>query len=251
LKRLNAAKWYLLIGVIAYGVFLLVNFPVSVAINGLQKIAPNLPVEISQPDGSIWNGQATITQPILGPTHIQWSLHIASLLTGSIALDLQAKSTKANIKTEIDLSQSNIVISNTKGSIYPSLINPLIHAQNAKMQGDITIDQLNAEISFDPIAAKNSQGQIVWQGGDVKYKNGRNQKTATLPIIIGRVSDNEGQLTMTLHEEDGTQIASAFVKPDGWAGAKIKRRLVDLVGEKIPGSSAPDTDIFELSEKIF
>ena len=251
LKRLNAAKWYLLVGLITYIVFLVANFPVSIAVNGLQKIVPQLPVSISKATGTLWNAEATISQAIVGPTHVQWSLQASSLLTGVAVLNLYAKNAKAEITTTLALSNQQMVLNNTKGTIYPPLINLFIRDQHASMQGDISIDQLDLVINRSPLSAGESRGQIVWQGGDVKYKSGNKHKTTTLPMIIGKISDDSGQLTMKFHEEDGTQVASAFIKPDGWAGAKIKRRLVDLIGEKVPGNSSPDTNIFELSEKIF
>ena len=148
LKRLNAAKWYILVGIFAYIIFLLVNLPVSVALKGLQQVMPKLPVQISQAKGTLWAGNAVVSQPHIGRTQVAWDIQLSSLLMGQAELDLSINSPKINLQTSGIASQTQISLSDTKGSVSAAMINQFIRAQGAQMSGDISIDQLEVELGL-------------------------------------------------------------------------------------------------------
>ena len=57
-----------------------------------------------------------------------------------------------------------------------------------------------------------------------------------------------GEISFT--DTEGNSIGSGYVQPDGWAGILIRRRLLDLLGQKWPADVSEEAVIFEVSQKI-
>jgi general secretion pathway protein N len=243
-------RWFIAVGILAYIIFLLALFPVSL----IQKwiVPAGLPVQVVAASGTLWHADLKLNHPELGSIDASWQIKPARLLVGKLAAELQIKHPEFKASARVSASPAGVVnLRDVKLFISPGVVNRFIAAQGASLSGDIDLN--NAEFSFDVPNRKtlSAQGRIIWQGGRVTYRVGAQNKSAQLPILLGNIHQDAGQLLLSLTTTEGDELASGQVKPDGWAGIGIKRRLIDVVGESWPSTAPADATVFEASHKIF
>lgn len=243
-------RWFIAVGILAYIIFLLALFPVSL----IQKwiLPAGMPVQVVAATGTLWHADLKLNHPELGSIDASWQIKPARLLVGKIAAEVQVKHPEFNLATRVSASPAGIVnLRDVKLFISPVVVNRFIAGQGASMSGDIDLN--NAQFSFDLPQRKtlSAEGRIIWQGGRVTYRVGAQSKTAQLPILLGNLHQEAGQLQLSLNTTEGNELATAQVKPDGWAGLAIKRRFIDVVGESWPSTAPADATVFEASHKIF
>lgn len=240
----------IVVGILAYVVFLLALFPINIAYKLVEP--KGLPVSVEALSGTLWNGEAIVKQRDLGRLDLNWELSPLSLLVGQVSAKVDVKSQKANLKGAVNASASGVVeISDTKGFVSADLVNQFIRRQRASLAGDFELMGLNLIYDVNAKHAESASGRLIWQGGQVNYPMGRKKKSATMPMLVADLGADNGNLTANVVTTEGEQLGQANLKNDGWAGVAIKRRLVDLAGEKWPGKGGADSTIFEVSEKVF
>lgn len=241
---------FIIVGIVAYIVFVLMMFPV----NRIYQLLPNmpLPVEVVALNGTLWDAQAVVKHPMVGQVNINWQLSPMSLFVGQMKAAWQLKSPSVNAKGQMSMALGgDLQIQDTKAFIQPQIINQILRPQKASMSGDVELNVQNLLFNLNTKQTQQAQGRLIWSGGDVSYLNRGKTKTASLPIIVASLSSQDGQLLADVNTSEGLLIAQGSLKPDGWASLAILKRLVDLIGETWPNNTAADTRILEVSEKIF
>ena len=69
-------------------------------------------------------------------------------------------------------------------------------------------------------------------------------------MLIGNISKPADNVDLEITDTEGQSIGTGFIQPDGWSGLKIRRRLLDLLGQQWPDDVAEDAIIFEVSQKL-
>lgn len=243
-------RWFIAVGILAYVIFLLALFPVSL----IQKwvLPANLPVQVIAANGTLWNADLKLNHPLLGAVDTHWQIRPARLLVGKLAAEVDVKHTDFKASARLSASPAGVVnLRDVKLFVTPALVNRFVAQQGASVSGDL--DLSNAEFSFDLASHKTlaAKGRAIWQGGRVNYRIGAQSKTAQLPILLTNFSAQDGQLNLNIVTTEGDDLAEGQVKPDGWAGIAIKRRFIDVVGENWPSTAPADATVFEASHKIF
>ena len=245
----------ILVGILAYLVFLLALFPINIAYKILNP--QGLPVSVEALSGTLWQGSGVLKERQVGRLDVTWSLNPWALVTQQVSADVKVKGQQVRFNGHIDLGlqsfhiPATIQISDAKGYVAADLVNQFARQQRASIQGDLELSALNLSYNLLEKQAQSASGRLVWQGGQVAYPVGRDKRTANMPMLVGQLSTESGNLLANVSTTSGEAVAQANLKNDGWAGIAIKRRLLDLAGEKWPGQGNADTSVFEVSEKVF
>jgi general secretion pathway protein N len=110
---------------------------------------------------------------------------------------------------------------------------------------------LNGEFDLVSKQVLSLAGRLIYSGGNVQFPVQRNQVDALLPMLIGEMGMEDDTAVMNVKTPEGKDIARVFLQADGWGGASMRKRAVDLVGQQWPDKQATeDTVIFEVSHKI-
>ena len=237
-------------GILAYLLFLLALFPISL----LQKWIPkeSLPVSVENLSGTLWEGAAIVKQREVGRLDIAWDLSLSSILTGQLASDIEVKGQKFNFEGFVGYGLGgSIDVRNAQGYLTAELVNQFTRRQQATLNGDFELSGLNLVYDLNAKQAKSAEGRLVWQGGMVSYPVARKKTQSEMPMLVAQFGANEGNLQAEVTTTDGQSVGQLNLKSDGWAGIAIKRRIVDLAGQKWPGKGNADTTVFEVSEKVF
>lgn len=243
-------KKLIIVSILAYFVFLLAMLPLNVVYQVLQ---PKLPVQVLSVGGTIWNGELVVKHNYTGQLNARWSLSILPLLWGSVEADVEADSNTAELKGLVTFNglSGELTVQNLDAFVQASLINRFLRANRTSIQGDVELSKAQLAYNLFDRQANLASGNVIWAGGDVNYPKGRKKKTANLPMLVAKLNAEGGELKATVTTTEGQPVAKAYVKPDGWAGVSVMKRMVDLVGEPWPNKAAADSVILDVSERLF
>lgn len=250
MKALWSAKWYLLLGLFSYILFLVATAPLDFVWRQAQPYVGRLPVQIQQVSGTLWQGQAKVQVPQVGALNAKWTLDAFSLLAGKANLDLDVKGNAVALNGNVQASPSQIILTDVNGSLSSQHLRSMLRQGQVKLAGEFEVSGLNAELLVADKQIASAEGRIVYSGGDVGFPIDGKPINATLPMLVGQISKPSDKVELSLATTEGLSIGSGYLQPDGWGGVAIKRRFLDILGQKWPAKATEDTVIFEVSQKL-
>ncbi|GLQ29712.1 type II secretion system protein N [Litoribrevibacter albus] len=251
-SAVKAARWYVFLTVLLFIFFLIVYMPAQFALMLAGDTLARSPVKIDSVSGSVWKGRGIASyQNLRGD--IEWSVNGLSLLTlhPEIALNLKV-GRETEISAKVKVSDSTLSLNNLSGSLQVPLLNPYLKAQRVSGQGVVKLYDLSIDIDHSAKLINNAEGRLLWQDAKASYPGPKGIESISLPDVAGRLShDDKGAVLNVLSGKDGAALASVFVMNQGWAGIKVRKRSVDMVGQTWVGNQQPDDVIFQVREKLW
>ncbi len=158
-------RWtgYIVLGVVAYVYFLLVNFPASA---GYQYFVAPLDrgkkVNLQGLSGTFWEGQAAQAQIAnLNFGKLSWDLRLLSLLTGKLGVDLLTEGQGSRIEGRVKAGFNKMFyLDEVQGKIPAHMLMPLFYGFPVAISGQITADIKYAEIKQGERI--DIEGKMVW-----------------------------------------------------------------------------------------
>lgn len=248
----KAARWYVFLTVLLFVLFLIIYFPAQFALSIAGDTLVRSPVKISSVSGTVWQGRGVASYQRLSGD-IAWSVNGWSLLTLSPQIALKvAVGKETELTAEVGISNSEIRLDHLSGSLQVPLLNPYLTSQRVSGQGIVKLYDLSIAVDHQLKQVNYAQGRLLWQGAQATYPGPNGIQSVSLPDVAGRLShDDKGAVLSVLSGSDGAALASLFVMNQGWAGIKVRKRSVDLVGQTWVGNQQPDDVIFQLREKLW
>lgn len=251
MRALWSAKWYLLLGFFSYILFLAVNAPLDFVWRHAQPHLGKLPVQIKQVSGTLWHGQAQLRIPQFGAISADWQIAPAALLTGTVSGDLNIKGDGLKVTGTASLGlDQQLVLANGDIFLSSSYLKPMLRRGRASLAGDFEVNKLNATLDLQQQQVLDAAGRLIYSGGDVSFPVDGKPVNATLPMLVGQLSKPAEKIELSLATTEGNSIGSGYLQPDGWGGIAIKRRFLDILGQKWPKDVDEESVIFEVSQKL-
>jgi len=250
LKAIWSAKWYLIIGLFSYAVFLLLTAPLEFIWPKVQPHLGRLPIQIELVTGTLWQGQARVKIPQIGKVSGQWDIQVAELFTGQLAAKINIKGDELKLKGKVLLTQDQIELIEAEAFMSSRYLAPVLRQGRSSLTGDFELSKFNALVSIADKQILAADGRLLFNGGDVSFPVDGKKINAQLPILVGELKKPEDNVELIITNTDGQSIGHGYVQPDGWAGIAIRRRLLDILGQKWPADVEEDKVIFEASQKI-
>ncbi len=176
-------KYYLLLAIFAYLVFLTATLPASFV---LKKIA--IPqVNIEGISGTLWKGQANFVniENKIQLTHLKWNLILWRLLSGELSGIIQANFQHQDIHTQISITPTGTLIArDVHATMSARQFALLTKIPFVKIDGIITfnLDSINWKKMSMPVA----NGIVNWKNASVTVA-----ETAQLGNIIIKLKENK------------------------------------------------------------
>jgi len=155
----------IVLGVVAYCYFLLVNFPAGAAYQYF--VAPldrGKKVSLQGLSGTLWAGQAAqarIANFNLGK--LNWNLNLLSLLGGKLGVELLTESTDSRIEARAKAGLDQMLyLDKLQGKIPAQMLMPLFYGFPIAISGQITADIKHAEVKQGKRI--DVDGKMVWYG---------------------------------------------------------------------------------------
>ena len=259
LSSVWAARWYIFLGTVTFLLTLLVTTPLHFVWQYVSPFAQQLPVQISQPTGTLWQGSATVRDRTLGEFDARWTLtQPLSLLLGQLNLDVSVDGEPLRVNGHAQLkglwqgTPSDVSFTDFDGYMDATVLSPLLSPQQVSLNGDFELSGLNGSVSVQDKQLLSVSGQLVYSGGQVTYPLQRGkQQTADLPMLIATAETLGDNVLVPVVTDEGNPIGEAYLQPDGWGGVRVLRRAIDIAGQTWPDKQADeDTVVFEVSQKV-
>lgn len=155
---------YLIIGVVCYLLFLIINLPASIFVRYvLGQITATKNLRVMQPRGSMWAGESI--DAYYGRMHlgkVAWKLSSLGLFVGNadINLKLSGQNTQANGAVALGFG-GKISVDNLEARLPASELNSLFGGMPINLSGNI-LGNIN-DLDIKPGAMFRGKGRVVWQ----------------------------------------------------------------------------------------
>ena len=250
MKKIWSAKWYVLIGLMSYLIWLTITAPLEYVWPKIQPYAPPLPVKIQQVQGTVWQGQADIMVPNVGKVIANWDINVTDLFFGKLSAQVDAKGQELKFNGMVSGTAEQIEVKQAKAFLSSHYLKPMLKQGRSSLTGDFELNKFNGLFSITDKQILAAEGQLLFSGGDVSFPLDGKNVNATLPILVGLIQKPEDKVEVKITNTDGENVGDGYIQPDGWAGIGIRRRFLDILGLQWPAEIAADKVIFEASQKL-
>ena len=254
LKSIWAARWYVLLGLLTFLITLALTTPLHFVWRMLAPQLSALPVHVQQVSGTVWNGrlQFQVMQlRELGLLDARWELSFLSLLTGTADVRLQIDSPQLRLQLPVRIGTDKILhIQGADGYFSLTPLRPLLQAQRTKVEGNLELSRLLAEVDLNTNVFRELSGQLIYSGGASSFLVDNKPVNANLPMMVGQLGREQDRAALDLTTDSGDVLLRGYLQADGWAGIALRRRFLDVIGQQWPAQAEADTVIFEVSQKV-
>lgn len=250
MKAIWSAKWYVLLGLISYLVFLIMTAPLEYVWPKLQPYVEPLPVSVEHVQGTLWKGQALVNIPNVGRVNGSWDIHLNSLIAGKLNADVNLKGDELSFKGVVIASSEHIEVESGSAFLSSKYLKNLLQQGRSSLTGDFELNKFSGLFSLVENKILAADGRLLFTGGDVSFPLDGKTVNATLPILVGKITKPSDNVELVITNTDGQNIGDGYVQPDGWAGLGIRRRFLDILGLHWPEGVSADKVIFEASQKL-
>ena len=156
-------RYYLLIAVLSYLLFTLVNTPAATVLTLAEKNL-NMPAKLYGIDGTIWNGRADSLviprQPRI--ENVTWSVKPLSLFLASLSADVSALVKGQNVIATVKLGPTGTLqLSDLRSRLSAELVQQLINMPFGELSGEFNLDIKSLKLSNQQLP--EITGQIKWK----------------------------------------------------------------------------------------
>lgn len=238
-------RYFIISGIIAYLVFLIVSMPAAPVLSQLQRYLPA--VSIQGISGSLWNGNATVItinrQQTLNNT--AWHFNGWYLFKGQISAHIKTHYQEQIVSGDFDLHPSGkITAQNVSASMEAATLAQLARIPLAELSGSVSlkIDQLEWQQGQVPRAS----GHLQWNNaavtvsetarlGNITIALAENKKSPLQASISNRGGDIklEGDANVS---EDGNYSLKLKMLPNKSASSNVRRSLGMIAKPRPDGS---------------
>ena len=191
-------KYYIITGVLALILFLIINIPASLVINNFKNSAPQ--INIQNVSGTLWNGSAQ--QVTIQSKHVfknvGWSICLSHLLIAEACVELEAVYNKNPLSGQLNVDlNKKIQGKNIKTTMSAQSLSQMITMPMGEIDGDISVD----------LATLN------WKQGEIPSANGI-IKWAKASITIAETA-HLGDVTINLTESEENPVNAEISNQGG------------------------------------
>lgn len=191
-------KYYLITGILALSLFLIVNTPAAIVINAIQDKIPQ--IKFQNISGTLWQGSAQ--QITVQSKHVfknvDWSICVAHLLLAEACIELETIYNKNPLSGRFSIGLNNTVqAKNIKTTISAQALSQIVALPMGEVAGDISVDLAN--LNWQQGKLPSATGVIKWNKASITIA-----ETAQL-----------GDITITLTESEDNPVNAAISNKNG------------------------------------
>ena len=147
LSAIWSAKWYLLIGLFSFIIFLGMTAPLAFIWPKVQPHLGRLPVQVELVSGTLWQGQARVNIPNVGKVTGKWDIQLSELLAGQLAANVNISGDELKFKGLVRGSADQVEVIESEAFMSSRYLAPLLRQGNSSLIGDFELNKFNALFS--------------------------------------------------------------------------------------------------------
>ena len=241
---------YCVIALLSFLAFVAVLAPAapvwSLVSKDVLRLQPDL--NVLMVDGTIWTGNAEISYRQLPTSVLSWDIAALALFKRKLHAQLNLAGDFHHFETELQMTQSDLLINNLNGTLNSQYINVVSKPQGLTFNGDISAEALSLKAS--PKRVHSASGHISWPGGKIISRTeAAGTRIFDLPPLDGELSMLGENLRLNIHHNNQTAV-DIQLKPNGWVLVSVKALLFDLANQPWPAGTKLSDSVLEFEEKI-
>lgn len=197
--------YYILVGLVAYVVFMLATLPANMIINRFLPSSVSSIVQYQHISGSVWKGQATeftVKQISLGK--LEWELSSLPLLWGVADLQLKTKREGALLISGASVSSGKISLQDTRIEMTIADLMPLLYGYPFSLDGKFKA--LFKNIELEPASRFSINGRVVLNDVEMLAP----QALSLGNLVMNFAEDGNGT-RITINDQQGPVQVDAVV----------------------------------------
>ena len=195
-------KYYLITGILALTLFLIINIPAALVINALKDKIPQ--IKIQNVSGTLWQGSAQ--QVTVQSKHVfknvDWSVCLSHLLIAEACVEFDAIYNKNPLSGQLNIDlNKNIQAKNIKTTMSAQALGQMITIPMGEIAGDISVDLDTLNWKQGGIPSAN--GVIKWNRASITIAETAQLGDVTISLteseenpINAKISNQGGQLSI-------------------------------------------------------
>lgn len=247
------ARWYLVLGTFVFLLTLIIRAPLHFFWRLIEPQFSGLPLQISQVQGTLWQGSLRFSSPRLadlGTVQGRWELAFLPLFTGTAQLDVSLEGDQVRMAGPVSIRSSRVDLAGLDGYLDLQALHSMLAAQRSSITGTVEVNQLHAQWDLSNAQLVAASGKLTYSGGNIRLLVDNKPISASLPMLLGEITPAADKVLLELTTLESQSVLSGYMQRDGWAGAALRRRFIDLLGQTWPVQAEADSVIFEVSHKL-
>lgn len=229
------------------GLFVLLLFtPAGVIKMALERSSAE--ARLLAPSGRVHrgSGQLLIGNQNLG--EVSWQLRAGALWRGRLEVDLSLRGPGYQAVGQGRLSPNRQSITGIEGRLDETALRALLAPYEIYPSGHLTFTE--GQLTAQRQVLTDAHGDGHWSGGFVRYFLAGQGWSVTFPPLDARLRLVDGQPLLVVLDPAGHELLDLRLDLEGWAHLRVRYRFVAMAGFPWPDGPAPDTILFELSERV-
>lgn len=239
-KEARAYNWVLL-ATFALLVFLVIQTPARIVARFLPATTQ---AAFSAWGGSIWFGQTNGLYKGI-PVQLRWQFQPMALLGLNVGLHFEVLTAQSQMDGDWRMGFSGWTLQNVKGQMAAAEVQGLLSGWKLP-DAPINIQQLS--LHHHKKLWTDSKGSLLWQGGALDYVFNGQRQHVNLPPVVMTIQGQNNQLTLSLQEQQGANLAS-FIITDDIIESRLTQRLLTYSPD-YHGVAEPDAVVVTASQPL-
>lgn len=240
----------LLLGLLVFGVMLVVRVPVGWVWHQLSDRVELPPqVQVRQMSGTLWGGAAGV---IVGgfPARVQWQFAWPSVTELALPIEFSVSSSQSRVEGVATAGWPGNFEVSANGIVAVSEFEDLIRQSGGAMiEGEVTIDRLKLAWAEERLQLAEGLGR--WNGGTVSWPMGNQTGQAQFPPMQANLDTVDGGVALDIAEQGGDgPAADASILWDGMMEIRVYKRMVDLAQQPWPDNARPGDVVFRVRQPL-
>lgn len=240
-------RFFVITFFICYLIFLTASLPLNIVWGWVAPYVQTQQVQVDRLSGLIWQGSARLTYNRI-PINLSWKFQPVQLIQGKFAIALQATQDQFNLEGQLWISMSRkLGIENLQGYVDDQFANNYLLPDKTLLAGRLWLDELSLFGDLTP-AVTQASGEARWTGGMMQLPVGRDLLKTDIPPLSLSLSNEPGQILLTVKDNEQLQWVSGYLNKDGWLEIQVMQTAADKLNLPIQGSSRDV--LFEMKQKL-
>lgn len=238
-------KYYLITGILALSLFLIINIPAALVIDTVKDKIPQ--VKFQQVTGTLWQGSAQ--QITVQSKHVfknvEWSICVARILLAEACIEFDTNYNKNPLSAQLSVDLDQVIHGrNIKTNMSAQALGRMVAMPMGEISGDITVDLDTLTWQQGGIPAVT--GVVEWRKASVTIAETAHLGDITIELneseenpINANISNKNGQLTIsgTASLASSTDYnADLVLTPSSKASKNLKNSLSLFASPQANGS---------------
>lgn len=173
--------------------------------------------------GNVWQGQADWQQGELRGS-LSWKTRPLDLILFRIGAQIDMTSANTHLDGVVSYGLGKkIIIKDIQGQISQDTLKTIVNWQWPSN----SIQVSNIELKFHPDTGfSHVNGEINWAGGPLLYEFAQRQERMNIPMLQGKLSDDQGKLLIALTDQQNQKMVNLSLESNLMLDVQLTQRLL-------------------------